>query len=84
MNSSWTVAPWSDIRRSHPVLRYAIYGCATCGVARVLVGTIAGLRIYTPTAWATAAEVGLPAAVFGALAGALAGCVVAVAARARR
>ncbi len=46
----------------------AVIGCAT--------GVVLGLIAYPPTAWAAAIEVGLPAAVVGALVGLSAGVIV--------
>jgi hypothetical protein len=40
-----------------------------CGVLGVVAGFVRGLTVYPPTAWAAALEVGVPAALAGALTG---------------
>ncbi len=48
-----------------------IVGCAAlvCGAAGAIVGVVIGLLDYAPTAWAAALEIGIPAALAGALIG---------------
>ncbi|GAA3825365.1 hypothetical protein GCM10022242_28450 [Nocardioides panacisoli] len=57
------------------VLRCAVAGAGLLGVLGLVVGTIIGLHVYAPTAWAAAFEIGIPSAVLGALLGSLAGLV---------
>jgi hypothetical protein len=40
-----------------------------CGVLGLLAGFVRGLFVYAPTAWAATFEIGIPAAVGGALLG---------------
>ena len=72
-----------EIRQASTPVRYLIYGLVGCGFAGAAVGTVVGLRVHAPTAWAAAAEVGLPSAALGAIIGGLVGCLVAGAGRLR-
>ncbi|HEY0166251.1 MAG TPA: hypothetical protein VGB75_04335 [Jatrophihabitans sp.] len=40
-----------------------------CGVIGLVAGLVWGLRVYVPTAWAAALEVGVPAAAVGGVIG---------------
>ena len=42
---------------------------AVCGALGLVAGLVRGLTVYAPTAWAAAFEVGIPAAVAGAVLG---------------
>jgi len=53
-------------------LRPALMGGAVTGGIGAVVGLVIGLNVYAPTAWAAAAEVGLPAMLLGFLLGLLA------------
>ncbi|MFL6158955.1 MAG: hypothetical protein ACJ72D_22940 [Marmoricola sp.] len=52
-----------------------VIGSGVLGVLGVLVGLAIGLAVYPPTVWAAMVEVGLPAAVLGALVGVVVGAV---------
>ena len=52
------------------------------GVAGAAIGLVVGLLTYAPTAWAATVELGLPAAILGALVGGMTGWVVQVVPRA--
>jgi membrane associated rhomboid family serine protease len=56
--------------------RFAVIGALVFGIAGGIAGLILGLRAYPPTAWFAVAEVGLPAAVLGFLAGFVVGVLV--------
>jgi uncharacterized membrane protein (GlpM family) len=49
--------------------RFAVIGGLVFGIAGGIAGLISGLFAYPPTAWFAVAELGLPAAVLGGLAG---------------
>jgi membrane associated rhomboid family serine protease len=51
------------------LLRYPAVGAAALGLIGGVVGLVLGLRAYAPTAWAAVFEVGIPAALIGALLG---------------
>jgi hypothetical protein len=53
----------------------AVVGSATLGILGAVVGLVLGLSAYPPTAWAAVFEVGAPAALLGAVVGALVGVV---------
>jgi hypothetical protein len=55
--------------------RSAVWGAAALGVLGCGVGLVVGLLVHAPTAWAATAEVGLPSAFVGAVAGLAAGSV---------
>jgi hypothetical protein len=50
-------------------LRHAVIGAAVIGVPGALAGLAIGLWTYVPTAWVAIFEVGLPAALLGAVFG---------------
>jgi hypothetical protein len=64
--------------------RWALTGAAVAGGIGVLTGLVIGLFVYAPTAPFAAVEVGIPAAVAGALLGATAGGIAAARRRAGR
>lgn len=57
------------------VPRFAIVGLAVAGIIGGVVGLVLGLRAHPATAWFAVLEVGVPAAIAGAVLGALAGLV---------
>jgi hypothetical protein len=60
-----------------PVLpRSAVAGAVCAGVLGGVAGLVLGLRAYPPTAWFAVFEVGIPAALAGAILGLAAGSVV--------
>jgi len=58
------------------VARHAVVGALALGATGAVVGLVLGLRVNPATAWAAVVEVGLPAAVVGAVLGALVATVV--------
>lgn len=78
MDNTRAASAIDQIRQAHPTLRYAVYGCVTCGLIGLILGTFVGLRVHAPTAWAAAVEIGLPSAVFGTVIGALIGVVTTI------
>jgi hypothetical protein len=65
------------------LVRSVLIGTALFGAAGAVIGLVLGLRAYVPTAWAAVIEVGLPAALLGALLGLIAGGIATLARRAR-
>ena len=65
------------------VPRFAVVGSIAAGILGGLLGLVLGLRAHPPTAWFAVLEVGVPAAMVGALLGALAAGVAAFVRRAR-
>ncbi|HEY3438590.1 MAG TPA: hypothetical protein VGK35_12960 [Actinotalea sp.] len=70
-----TASTWRALAELPVVRRYALLGGVVAGVLGGVAGLIIGLRVYPPTAWFAIIEVGLPAAVVGALLGLLLGAV---------
>jgi presenilin-like A22 family membrane protease len=64
--------------------RFAVIGSLVFGIGGGIAGLIIGLFAYPPTAWFAVAELGLPAAVLGSLAGFVVGFVVQAVRRTRR
>jgi len=64
--------------------RFAVTGAAVLGIAGGIGGLISGLFAYPPTAWFAVAEVGVPAALLGGLAGFVAGFLVQAVHRTRK
>jgi hypothetical protein len=64
--------------------RFAVIGASVLGIGGGITGLILGLFAYPPTAWAAVAEVGMPAALLGGLAGLAAGFVVQAVRRTRK
>ena len=62
------------------VPKFAIVGAAAAFLLGGLAGLVVGLLAYPPTAWFAVVEAGIPAAILGAVGGALTG-VIAVAIR---
>jgi hypothetical protein len=56
--------------------RFAAIGGLVLGIAGGIAGLVSGLFAYPPTAWFAVAEVGVPAALVGALTGFVLGCLV--------
>ncbi|MCA1984515.1 hypothetical protein [Nocardioides nematodiphilus] len=65
------------------LVRSVLIGTALFGAAGAVIGLVLGLRAYVPTAWAAVIEVGLPAALLGALLGLIAGGIATLARRGR-
>ena len=57
-------------------LRHTVIGAVALGVAGAIVGLAIGLWTYVPTAWAAIFEVGIPAALLGAVLGLVIGSLV--------
>ena len=64
--------------------RFAVIGTLTLGIAGGITGLVVGLFAYPPTAWAAVAEVGVPAALLGCLAGFFVGFLVLAVRRTRK
>jgi hypothetical protein len=58
--------------------RLAAIGAGSLGLVGGIVGLIAGLNTYPPTAWFAAFEVGIPAAIAGGLAGLWGGVLLSI------
>jgi hypothetical protein len=56
--------------------RFALIGLLVFGITGAIAGLISGLFAYPPTAWFAVLEVGVPAAMLGALTGFLVGWLV--------
>jgi len=56
--------------------RFVLAGMALAGVVGGVVGLIVGLHVYPPTAWFAVFELGVPAAIVGALLGLASGLSV--------
>jgi hypothetical protein len=56
--------------------RFVLGGMALAGIVGGVIGLIVGLRVYPPTAWFAVFELGVPAAVVGALLGLVSGLSV--------
>lgn len=56
--------------------RFVVVGMVAAGALGGLVGLIVGLRVYPPTAWFAIFELGVPAAIVGALLGLVSGLSV--------
>jgi membrane associated rhomboid family serine protease len=75
---------WEELRDMPVPARFAVIGTLALGIAGSITGLVVGLFAYPPTAWAAVAEVGMPAAFLGCLAGFLVGVVVLAVRRTRR
>ncbi len=64
------------LAESPPILRFAFLGAFIVGALGCITGLIIGLNVYAPTAWAATIEVGLPAAILGAVLGVVTGAIV--------
>ena len=63
--------------RELPVpLRHTVIGAVVLGITGGIVGMAIGLRTYVPTAWFAILEVGVPAALLGAVLGLVVGSLV--------
>jgi hypothetical protein len=56
--------------------RFAVIGAVVLGIAGGVAGLISGLLHYPPTVWFAVAELGVPAALLGGLAGFVVGLLV--------
>ena len=56
--------------------RFVVVGSVCAGAVGAVVGLVVGLRVYPPTAWFAIFELGIPAAVAGALLGLASGLSV--------
>lgn len=65
-------------------LRWSVELAAAMFVIGAVVGLIIGLQTYIPTAWFAMIEIGVPAAMLGAILGALGGAVVSLSRRITR
>lgn len=63
--------------------RFTVIGTLLAGAIGCLAGLVIGLFVYAPTAWAATFEVGVPAAMLGAVLGLAVGAVVLVSSRGR-
>ena len=68
IRSTWQELP--DVGRS------AVVGAVVLGFVGSFVGLLVGWRVYAPTAWAAAFEVGIPAGLLGAVFGLATGFIV--------
>lgn len=66
------------------VPRFAIVGSTALGMVGALVGAVAGLVTYPPTAWFAVLEVGVPAGIAGAAVGACIGLTAVIGRKAIR
>ena len=57
-------------------LRYGVVGAVVLGLAGAITGLVVGVRVYWPTAWAAAIEVGVPATFVGFALGLVTGALV--------
>jgi hypothetical protein len=64
------------LRALPPPLRHTVIGAVVLGSCGGVAGLGIGLRTYVPTAWAAAIELGLPAAILGAVLGLVVGWLV--------
>jgi hypothetical protein len=67
---------WEGLSDVPVPARFALIGGVVLGIAGGIGGLISGLFAYPPTAWFAVAEVGVPAAFLGGVAGFLVGCLV--------
>lgn len=56
--------------------RAVVIGTASAGVVGAIIGLVVGLRTYAPTAPFAVVELGLPAAIMGAVAGLAIGSII--------
>ena len=64
--------------------RWSLVGAAVTATVGAVVGLVLGLLAYPPTAWFAAVEVGVPAALVGAVVGLGAGALMTASHRAPR
>ena len=78
----------SDVRNAladMPIApRFAIIGAVGLGAVGAVAGLVLGLIAYVPTAWFAVAELGVPAAMLGAILGLVIGSTVSAARRIRQ
>jgi len=77
-----TTAAW--LRGLARPLRWSLVSAAVTALVGAAVGLVLGLRAYPPTAWFAVVEVGLPAALVGAVVGLGAGTLATASHRAAR
>ena len=63
------------VTRAPAPLGFAVVGAVVLGILGAVLGLVLGLRSYPGTAWFAVLEVGVPAALLGAVVGALTGTV---------
>lgn len=63
------------LRDLPPLARFVVVGAGCLGVVGGIVGLIVGLFAYPSTAWFAVIELGIPAAIVGAVGGLLVGAV---------
>ena len=61
--------------------RWASRGAVVAGLLGAVVGLVVGLRVHPATAWFAVFEIGVPAAIVGAVLGAAAGAITTAAGR---
>jgi ABC-type uncharacterized transport system permease subunit len=67
---------WAVLSDMPVPTRFAVIGALVLGTAGGIAGLILGLLAYPPTAWFAVAELGVPAALLGGLAGFVVGFLV--------
>ncbi len=67
-------SPERTARLSLPLLGAAA-GAVSLGLLGCVAGLVIGLQVYAPTAWAAMFEIGIPAALLGAIVGLAAGAL---------
>ena len=75
---------WEGLSDMPLPTRFAVIGALVLGITGGIAGLISGLFAYPPTAWAAVAEVGVPAAFLGCLAGFVVGFLVLAVRRTRK
>lgn len=74
-NSDLMGNAWRSLNELPLPGRFAAFGALALGLAGALAGLVGGLFAYPPTAWFAVGEVGVPAALVGALLGFAVGSV---------
>lgn len=64
-----------DVARLPLFVRVGLWSAVVLGFAGAICGLLIGLAGYPPTAWAAALELGIPAAVLGAILGLVTGAI---------
>jgi hypothetical protein len=77
-------AAWATTSAEPLPVRLAIVGAASAGVIGAIAGLVVGLLAYPPTAWFAVFELGVPAAIAGAMTGFVAGLIVMAGRRIKR
>ena len=68
-------SPWSSLAAVPRVPRFMAIGAIVAGIIGGIAGLVLGLQAHPPTAWFAVLEIGVPAAIVGALLGALVGLI---------